>query len=622
MSKASRARQKETAAAGTKRSSAVYAAVLALGAALGWFGTDTIIRSRIRSRVGTQAAREAVSSSAIETTPASRSALPASGSRSVAGAEFDPALGSRPVFVDVTASTGIDHVHVNGSAGKSNYLEIMGSGCALFDYDADGDLDIYFVNGNVLSGPQDPSVKNRLYRNDGSWRFTDVTEHAGVGDTGYGQGCAVGDYDGDGDLDLYVSNYGPNVLYRNEGDGRFRDVTAETGVGDPGWGESCVFFDADGDGDLDLYVQNYLTFDASKDLEVWIQVGKERVRDYPSPIGFPGSPDRLFRNVGGGRFVDDTARAGIGRPDGKGMGVGCADFDADGDVDLFVANDSAENFFFRNRGDGTFEEVGLIVGVAFSESGVPEASMGVDVGDVDGDARLDLIVPCLERQIFTLYRNLGDRFDDVSSPAGLAAATGRATGFNANFLDYDADGDLDIFFANGGVRRNENAHTSDSYERRYGIRDILVANDGTGFFRSVSALAGPYFEETRIGRGSATGDLDGDGDLDLVICQLAGRPTILRNDTAGGRSLILELVDRAGQRQPIGTRVTVTVGARRLVREAHGGVSFLSQSDRRIHVGLGAVTSADRVEIRWPRGRVQVLENVPAAAHRSVREDG
>ncbi len=523
----------------------------------------------------------------------------------------------RAVFVDVTASSGIDFRHENGKSDGCRYPEIMGAGVGLFDYDGDGDLDIYFVNGNRLGDDASAAVTNRLYRNDGAWKFVDVTATSGVGDAGFGQGCCVGDYDGDGDLDLYVSNFGVNRLYRNRGDGAFEEVAADAGVADPDWGQSCAFLDYDGDGRLDLWVQNYLTWDPAKQTDVWVWVGDEKVVDYPSPLGYRGQADRLYRNVGNGKFQDVTEAAGVVRPNGKGMGLACADFDDDGHVDVFVSNDTAENYLFRGRPGGRFEETGLPDGVAFNGAGVPEASMGADVGDCDGDGRLDLIVPCLHRQVFTLYRNKGELFVDASSEAGLAVATSKATGFNANFIDFDSDGDLDIFFTAGGVRRDEFAAAGAGYDERYGIADVLVENDGRGHFTDVSSQAGPYFGRELIGRGSAVGDLDLDGDLDLVVCNLASRAVLLRNDTAGGHWISIELIGESGALWPFGAEARVTAGGRTQRSVLHPGVTYLSQSDRRLFFGLSAAKTIDRLEIIWPGGRRDVHTNV--AVDRFVR---
>ena len=538
-----------------------------------------------------------------------------------ATAPWKAELGAAPRFTDVTEASGIDFRHENGQTGEYRYLEIMGAGVALFDFDGDGRLDVYFVNGNRVGAAPNPTVQNRLYRNLGDWKFEDVTAAAGVGDASYGQGCATGDYDGDGDEDLYVTNFGPNVLYRNEGDGTFAEVAAASGVADDGWGQSASFVDYDRDGDLDLYVQNYLHFTADTVDTSFIYIGSEKTPDYPSPLGFDGSPDRLFRNEGGGRFSDVTEAAGLHQPDGKGMGLACVDFDADGLLDIFVANDTEENFYFRGVEGGRFEETGLLAGIALNASGVAEASMGVDVGDVNHDGRMDLIVPCLKRQFFTLYVNQGEYFTDESVATGMATATAQATGFNANFLDYDDDGDLDIFFANGGVRANEFAKKNATYVERYGVPDQLVANDGTGRYVDVSQHAGPYFGRALIGRGSASGDLDGDGDVDLVVCNLADRPALLRNDTtARGTGVTLELVDARGRRSPVGTRLRAKAGGHTQWSVLHPANTYLSQSDRRPHVGLGASTVIDELEITWPSGRVETLTGVQAQRVVTIRE--
>ena len=401
------------------------------------------------------------------------------------------------------------------------------------------------------------------------------------------------------------------MLYRNNGDGTFTDVTDVAGLRDPNWSQSSSFLDYDGDGLPDLYVQNYLTYSVEYEHEAYIYIGDRRLPDYSSPAGFPGSPDHLYRNNGDGTFTDVTERAGIGLPGGKGMGCACVDVDDDGHVDIFVTNDGMENYLFRNRGDGTFEETGLACGVAFDGVGIPEASMGVDAGDFNGDGRIDLIVPCTRRQVYTLYQNFGDHFTDVSLGSGLTQATADRTGFNPNFLDYDNDGDLDIFFTTGGVRSNELISENASYFERYGLNDVLVANDGRGNFTDISRWAGSHFERRLIGRGSATGDLDNDGDIDLVISNLAGPAVVLRNDTASGHWITLLLISRSGTRDALGTSVTVEAGGRRQRSVVHGGVTYLSQIDRRVHFGLGKASRVDRLEVVWPDRSRQVLESLP-----------
>ncbi len=565
--------------------------LVALGVVVGAYGPE------LQALVGGR-----LSSRELEPSGASTDAV------STTDVPWDSRLGNRPVFVDVTEAAGIKFRHSNGLTGRNQYLEIMGGGVAAFDFDNDGDLDLYFVNGNRIDAEPDPKTTNHLYRNDGNWHFVDVTAQAGVAGHAYGQGCAAGDYDGDGNVDLIVTNYGRSVLYRNQGDGTFKDVTAPAGIDHDGWGQSAAFFDADGDGDLDLFIQNYLAKGSTKQAESFIYVGEKKVRDYPSPLGFAGSASQFYRNNGDGTFKDDTAAAGLDKI-GKGMGIACVDFDGDRAADIFVANDTMENFLFHNRGAGKFEEIGHLAGVAYDSFGMPEASMGVDAADYDNDGDLDLIVPCLARQSFTLYRNDKAQFTEVSSSAGLAEATGRSTGFDAHFFDFDNDADLDLLFTCGGVRMNENASAGSDYIARYGMSDLLLANDGAGHFSDVSAVAGPYFQRALIGRGSAVADLDNDGDLDVVISNLNDRPAVLRNDTRGGHWLTLDLVDRQGRHNPDGVSVWVTAGGRRQHAVTQPGTTYLSQSDRRLHVGLGKAHFVDLIEIEWPDGTKQELRN-------------
>ncbi len=540
---------------------------------------------------------------------------------SAAPTEIDPAIASPPRFVDVTAASGITFRHENGMTGKFAYPEIMGAGVGLIDHDGDGLLDIYFVNGNRLDKPT-PDITNRLYRSNGDWTYTDVTGKAGVPGAGFGQGCCVGDYDGDGDPDLYVSNLGPNLLYRNEGDGTFSDVAAAAGVTDPGWGQTCSFLDYDLDGRLDLYVQNYLTYNRDRQVEAIIYLGTRKVPDYPTPLDFPGSASHLYHNRGDGTFADVTRESGVMKPDGKGMGTVCADLDDDGFPDIFVANDTMENYYFHNLGNGTFEEIGLSAGLAFDTGGTPKASMGVDLGDFDRDGRPDLVCPCLKMQGFTLSRNLGgNSFADASSASGLFQITSESTGFSVNFLDYDNDADLDLFFSNGGVRANEMVPAGAPYSERYGFHNLLVAGDGRGRFRDVSHLAGPHFQERMIGRGSAAGDLDNDGDIDLVISRLAGKAVVLRNETAPrGHWVTLKLVPKTGNRDALGASVRVEAGGVTQRAAVHGAVSYLSQNDRRVHFGLAGAARINRLEVRWPDRQVQVLEGLPVDRILTIEE--
>jgi hypothetical protein len=411
------------------------------------------------------------------------------------------------------------------------------------------------------------------------------------------------------------------VFYRNEGDGTFRDVTEAAGVGDDGWGQSVCFVDFDRDGHLDLFVQNYLAHGVTEGVEAYIHIGQRKVLDYPSPLGFPGAPDRLFQNQGDGTFREVSRAAGLTRDDGKGMGQACLDLNGDRWPDIFVSNDTMDNFLYLSRGDGRFVEEGHLAGVAYNAAGINEASMGVDVADYDEDGDPDLIVPCLARQFFTLYRNDGRQFTDVSTQTRLAQATAGATGFDAHFLDYDNDADLDLFFTCGAVRMNESVSADATYKQRYGIGDLLVANEGNGRFVDVSRWAGPHFQRALVGRGSVVGDLDNDGDLDVVVSNLADRAIVLRNDTLGGHWLTLELIDAQGRRNPDGIDLWLTAGGRRQHRLTHPGTSYLSQSDRRPHFGLAATTTAQRLEIRWPDGTESQLENLQADQFLTIRQE-
>ena len=506
-------------------------------------------------------------------------------------------------LTDVTRQAGITFTHTSGVTGKYSYLEIMGGGVALFDHDGDGWLDIYFVNGNhILSAPS-PEITNVLYRNNRDGTFTDVTQAAGVGDSSYGQGCCAADYDNDGDQDLYVTNFGPDRLYRNEGGGRFVDVTAAAGIDNPRFGQSCAFADFDADGRLDIYVQNYITYSVD-------EARSANRSEYPTPLDFPGSADLLYHNNGDGTFTDVTQAAGINRPGGRGMGLACVDFDGDRDIDIFVANDAMENYYFTNNGDLTFTEQSIGSGLAYNREGVSESSMGVDVGDVNGDGTFDIVCPALRAEGCKLYSNRGTFFEDVSRATRLIAATRAFTGFSPNLLDVDNDGDLDLFLCNGGVATNLGVGTGAPYVERYGVRDLLLLNDGTGSFDPVGSVAGAHFDRALIGRGSATGDLDNDGDLDLVICNLDGPAVVLRNDAPRRRWITLDLVPGKGNQVAIGAKVRLTAAGRTQSAVVPAGGSYLSLSDRRLHFGLGDAERIDRIDIDWPDGSSQSLADV------------
>ncbi len=522
------------------------------------------------------------------------------------------------MFTDVTKETGITFIHTTGQKTlRMLYPEIMGAGVILFDYDNDDDLDIYFPNGNYLRGKKhDPDLANALYRNEGGWRFTEVTEEAGVGDDGYGQGAEAADFDNDGDQDLYVTNYGPNVYFRNEGNGTF---TRTSLLAHPLWGQCCAALDYDNDGDLDIYLANYLTYDhANQDLGREVVAGKF-IHEYKGPMVYDGSADVLYRNDGGEAFTDVTKQMGLHQPNGKGMGLGVCDFDNDGDPDIFVANDFQENYLFENKG-ARFVECGLAGGVAVSGDGNLESSMGVDIADVDNNGRFDIMVPCRHRESHTLYYNQWPVFIDASAQRGLDEATLGWTGFSPSFLDYDNDGDMDLFISTGRVVTLEEAvHKGQTrpehFFERYATTDLLLDNDGRGVFRRLSPqTAGPHFGRRTISRGTAVGDLDNDGDIDLVVNVSEGRPILLRNNAmetgTGGHWLTLKLIGTKSNRDGIGTLVIARAGGKTQYHYLRGGGSYLSVSDRRIHLGLAGATKVGSIEITWPSGIKQTLKDV------------
>jgi hypothetical protein len=536
----------------------------------------------------------------------------------------------RPCFADVTEEVGLSFRHVHGGTGKRYFIETMGPGIAFLDYDGDGHLDIYAVNGQYTADTTAVPATNVLYRNNGDGTFADVTQKAGVGDTGYGVGITAADYDNDGDLDMYVTNYGPNVLYRNNGDGTFADVTREAGVGDGQWGVGCAFLDYDGYGLLDLYVANYVDFSLDAPLKTMtpymapggrIQKG---VTAYPHPDNFLGVPDVLYHNNGDGTFTDVTRKAGVFNLDeGKGMGMACGDYDNDGDVDIYVGNDRTPNFLYRNNGGGTFTDMALMAGVGYNEDGKTESSMGVDFGDYDNDGLLDLIVPNFQGETCTLYHNEGNGFFlDVSASSGIGAATRPYVGWGAGFLDYDNDGDLDLFIAAGHVLDNVklfDANTS------YPQRNFLFQNNGPrgGYtFTDVSARAGSGLAVKKPSRGAAFGDYDRDGDVDILVVNCNDSITLLRNDgDHRGHWLGVKTIGTRSNRDGIGARIRVTAGDLVQIREIKSGGSLYCQSDLRAHFGLGDRMRVDRLEIRWPSGIRQTIENLAVDQVVTVREE-
>ncbi len=514
---------------------------------------------------------------------------------------------SAPVFVESAAATGLRFTHVNGASGEFFLPEQMGAGVALFDYDNDGDLDVFLVQGASMTasaGAARPS--SRLFRNDlvvgaggrSTPRFTDVTARAGVGLVAQGMGVAVGDYDNDGWLDLYVTTFGANVLYRNDGDGTFTDVTRQAGVAETRWSAGASFFDFDRDGHLDLFVSNYVDFTVA---------GNQRcttagVPDYCKPGVYKPVPDRLFRNTGKGTFTDVTTTSGVGKAFGSGLGVAAGDYDGDGWLDVYVANDANPNQLWINRRNGTFVDRGFVSGAAVSAAGAPEASMGIASGDYDADGHEDLFVTNLVGETFVLYRNAGGAlFEDVRTQSGLAAPTSPYTGFGTDWIDYDNDGWLDLFMTNGAVsivprQRGE--------ARPYRMAAALFRNTGAGRFTDARAAGGPAVAFEDVGRGAAFGDIDNDGDIDIVVTSNGGPVRLLLNQgVAAHHWLQVRLSQPGGNRLAFGARVGLERPGRPTAwRRVKADGSYLSASDSRVHFGLGTSPAIGAVVVEWPDG--------------------
>ena len=543
-------------------------------------------------------------------------------------------------FVDVAADSGIDFEHTDGKSGVRLFNEFLGSGGGFFDYDNDGDLDIYLVNGAPQVASPFPSrprggqgegiPTNALYRNNGDGTFMDVTSEAGVGDTGYGAGCAVGDYDNDGYVDLYVTNFGPNVLYRNNGDGTFTDVSVKAGVANGQWGTSCAFADVDNDGFLDLYIANYADYAIEKDKRCYVR----GIWTYCGPRAYPPARDVFYHNNGDGTFSDWSEKCGFWSvPPAHGLGVAFGDYNDDGAPDLYVANDQDANYLFQNRGDGTFEEVGLLSGVSYSDAGKPEAGMGTAFGDYDNDGRLDLTVSNFQKETNTLYHNEGDGFfSDVTITTGIAEVTYSYLGWGIAFFDYDNDGNKDIFVANGHVLDNiEEIDSSTTFPQR----NLLFRNLGNGTFAHVTDLAGPGLTLRKVSRAAAFGDYDNDGDIDILVTNWNQTADLLRNEgtpprprggpevnplgppRAGGgqnRWIQIRAVGTKSNRSGIGARIKIVAGGLTQYAEVQSGGSYLSFSDLRVHFGLGGAERVELVELRWPSGLIDTAKGLAVNA--------
>lgn len=528
-------------------------------------------------------------------------------------------------FVDVTPGSGVAFVHAASHTSKKYLLETMGSGAALFDYDNDGLLDIYFANGAPIADPTPkgtvlqktgPKYWNRLYHQKKDGTFEDTTEKAGLAGAGYSMGVAVGDYDNDGFEDLYVTGYGGNHLYHNNGNGTFTDVTQASGTGGSGWSTSAAWVDLDGDGLLDLVVLRYVQWDFD---DIWCGEHREGYRSYCHPDVFSPMPPLVYHNDGNGRFTEQSKKFGITVP-GKGLGIAIADYDRDGKTDIVVANDSMLEHLYRNRGDGTFEETGLGAEMAVDGDGRTYAGMGIALTDYNNDGFPDLVITDLANQKYALYQNNGDgTFEYTSYTGGLGGISQLHSGWGVSFLDYDNDGWKDLMVAQG--------HDLDTIELtlseiHYKEPLLLARNTGKGFV-DVSSISGTVFHDAWVGRGLAVGDIYNDGKVDAVVSTNGGPAYIVRNETpTSNHWLGLLLVGHKSNRDAIGAEVKVVAGSLSQWETVSTAGSYLSSGDKRLHFGLGAHAMADTIEIRWPSGTLQTLKNIAADKFLTIDEPG
>ena len=541
-----------------------------------------------------------------------------------------PDVSAEVQFVDATTAAGIDFQHVDGRTGEKYLIETLGSGALFFDFDLDGHLDLYIVNATHIPPPIDgKSVQteefpqNRLYRNTGNSTFTDVTHKAGVGDTGYGVGCAAADINNDGYPEIYVTNFGRNRLYSNNGDGTFTDITQKAGVGDERWGTSAAFLDYDLDGDVDLYVVNYMKFSIAEN-RWWETRG---IRTYCSPTDqiagshFVSEPDILYRNNGDTTFTDVTQNAGISHR-ALGLAVAVGDYDNDGYPDIHIANDMEADQFYRNNGDGTFTETADLTGTGYDGNGFPGSGMGSAFGDYDNDGYLDLVVSNASALPVILYQNESATFfTDVSFISGIGAATLPYFKWAVEFFDYNNDGLLDLFVANGHLQENISLFSDSTYPQA----DLLFRNtrqqDGTYHFTDTSTEVGLTQLSKKVSRGAAFGDYDNDGDIDIFLNNSNQPATLLRND--GGNNnhwLTLQLIGTQSNASAIGTKVFVKTSNLSLFREVRSGASYLSQSDLRLHFGLGKHSTIDTLEIRWQGGHIDQFSNLKSNQILRIKE--
>jgi len=530
-----------------------------------------------------------------------------SNSKSPSKTAYKSPLANNDYFQEIGQEIGLDFVHSIGAKEMTNIVESVGGGATFLDYDQDGFIDIYTCSGTWLKGfsksekPSNAST-NHLYHNLKDGTFEEVTEKAGVGGPWYSMGVTVGDFNNDGFPDIYVSNYGPNTLYKNNGDGTFADITKSAKVGG---GKECsvgvVWLDFDNDGLLDLYVGNYLNFDP--DYKYFYAPD-----GFPGPLAYDSQPDVLYHNLGHDTFEDVTAKMGIADLDGRAMGVAAADIDDDGFVDIYVANDHTANYLWHNNAGKSFTDKGTMSGTGFSQAGEATVSMSVDFADFNGDELLDMFVS--DDNYCSLYQNLGNGlFNDNSYASGIATASGQFVGWSSSFLDYDNDGDADIFKTNGELKH------------LYGQEDQLFENVENGTFKDVSVERGDYFKKESIGRGACTGDFDNDGDLDIYIVNLDSQSRFLRNNKGNQNNwLILNLIGQSSNRDGIGARIKLIAGGKTQSAQKKSASGYLSQNDSRIHFGLDKNADVEKIEIKWPSGKFQVLEHLKANQILTVKE--
>jgi enediyne biosynthesis protein E4 len=508
--------------------------------------------------------------------------------------------GKLPVFTEVTAKSGITFKRSFGDHELSNIVEGTGSGACVFDFDGDGKLDVYFPQGRWEKTVSDnrgrdliDQLGNALYRNKGDFQFEDVTQKAGVAGRNFAFGCSAADYDDDGHVDLIVLTYKGPELYHNDGDGTFTEVTGKAGLADTRWALNAVWLDYDRDGHLDVFVSNYLEYDEGKFRSYYAAAG------YPGPLSYNGVSCALYRNNGDGTFTDVTKKAGVYNPGGRAMSAVGADLNNDGWMDVYVANDSMENYYYENEGDGTFAEKALELGLALGQNGQGVSSMGPAVADVEGDGNLDILIPDMDYG--SLLSKQGGFYTDLVGPSGLAVICGQYTGWGGVLLDYDNDGYPDVFIANG-----------DSHHE-YPEGAVLARNNGKGVFVDVARESGEFFQTKWSSRGATWADFDDDGNLDLLVVDTSGPPHLLRNEGGTGHHwLKVDATVKGGKRTAIGARVTVVAGARRQFQDVIGVNGYLSQGDTRAHFGLGAAEKADLVQVRWPDGTTDEWQDVKA----------